>query len=127
MARLIATVIQWALFLGVSGGLVDATIAMRKEAARSSDFKPSVHLPNVENCVENRISARNRPSATPASRANTVNSAYPHEYRTNIIGISTQKINSGSRNESEALRARGFYRQPLQLAPTWRTGSIRCE
>ncbi|HCM40020.1 MAG TPA: hypothetical protein DIS93_08620 [Bdellovibrionales bacterium] len=34
MARLIATVIQWALFLGVSGGLVDATIAMRKEAAK---------------------------------------------------------------------------------------------
>jgi len=35
MARLIATVIQWALFLGVSGGLVDATIAMRKEAAKA--------------------------------------------------------------------------------------------
>ena len=35
MGRLIATVIQWALFLGVSGGLVDATIAMRREAARA--------------------------------------------------------------------------------------------
>lgn len=35
MARLITTIIQWALFLGVSGGLVDATIAMRKEAAKA--------------------------------------------------------------------------------------------
>ena len=38
MARLIATVIQWALFLGVSGGLVDATIAMRKEAAKAHEI-----------------------------------------------------------------------------------------
>ena len=32
------TVIQWALFLGVSGGLVDATIAMRKEAAKAHEI-----------------------------------------------------------------------------------------
>jgi hypothetical protein len=35
MARLIATLLQWALFLGVTGGLVDATIAMRNKAAKA--------------------------------------------------------------------------------------------
>ena len=33
MGNLIAALIRWALFLGVGGGLVDATIAMRNKAA----------------------------------------------------------------------------------------------
>ena len=33
MGNLITTLIRWALFLGVCGGLVDATIAMRSRAA----------------------------------------------------------------------------------------------
>ena len=35
MANLITSLIRWALFLGVCGGLVDATIAMRQEAAKA--------------------------------------------------------------------------------------------
>ena len=33
MGNLITTLIRWALFLGVCGGMVDATIAMRNRAA----------------------------------------------------------------------------------------------
>jgi len=35
MAKLIFALIQWALFIGVCGGLVDVTIAMRREAAKA--------------------------------------------------------------------------------------------
>jgi len=35
MFKLITALIQWALFLGVTGGLVDVTIAMRREAAHA--------------------------------------------------------------------------------------------
>ena len=35
MFNLVTSLIQWALFLGVAGGLIDATIAMRNEAAKA--------------------------------------------------------------------------------------------
>ena len=35
MVRLISSLIQWALFFGVSGGLVDVTLAMRHQAAKA--------------------------------------------------------------------------------------------
>ena len=35
MGKLIVSIIQWALFLGMCGGLVDVTIALRQEAAKA--------------------------------------------------------------------------------------------
>lgn len=35
MVTLIRTLISWALFLGVCGGLVDMTLALRREAAQA--------------------------------------------------------------------------------------------
>ena len=38
MGNLISSLIQWALFIGVCGGLVDVTIALRKAAAHAYRF-----------------------------------------------------------------------------------------
>jgi len=38
MGNLISSLIQWASFIGVCGGLVDVTIALRKAAANAYRF-----------------------------------------------------------------------------------------
>ncbi|OFZ01951.1 MAG: hypothetical protein A2Z97_14150 [Bdellovibrionales bacterium GWB1_52_6] len=69
MAKLIGTVIQWALLLGLTGGLVDATISMRKEALRAHQIG-LVSLSKLNRSLLARPSKIDAPRGSRTSRSN---------------------------------------------------------